>query len=169
MGPSGETEMPRACELLGLPVVAAGTGRRLGRVQDLVLDAAGTRVTGLLLDGGGWMRAPRLVPWTEVAGLADAVVTRAAPAPTPTAGPTWRGLNGMPVLTEAGAELGGLADLWFRPDGVLTGYQLSCGLIDDLLSGQPVLRGPAPLRLGEEAVFLVPSGGGGGGAVPELQ
>lgn len=160
--------MPRASELLGLPVVAAATGRRLGRVQDLVLDPAGARVTGLLLDAGGWLRPPLVLPWPAVAGVADAVVARDEPAPLPAPGCTWRRLAGKPVLTAAGEEVGGLADLWLQPDGALAGYQLSGGLIDDLLCGQPVLWGQAPLRVGEAAVFLVPGEGDGAGAVPEL-
>lgn len=164
--------MPKGSDLLGLPVIAAASGRRLGRVQDLVLDPAGARVVGLLLEPAGWFRPPQVLPWPAVAGVGDAVVARGEPAPAAAAGPTWRALAGKAVLTEQGAELGALADLWLAADGAVTGYQLSCGLIDDLLSGQPVLRGPRPLRVGEEAVFLVPAAetGGGGldGAVPEL-
>ncbi len=173
MGASGEKAMPRGSDLLGLPVIAATGGQALGRVQDLVLDPAATRVVGLLLDRGGWLRSPRTLPWPAVGGVADAVVANHTPVPGAAPGLTWRELAGKPVLTPGGDELGLLTDLWLGSNGMIAGYQLSCGLIDDLLSGQPVLRAPLQLAVGEAVAFIVPAGetdgGGISGAVPELQ
>lgn len=148
--------MARGSELLGLPVVDAHTGRRLGRVRDLVLGDGAQRVTGLVLDSGGWWRPPRVVPWVAVQGIGSgaAVVQLDSADLAERSGPCWSDLAGKPALTGQGNELGLLADLWLRPDGTVAGFQLSSGLLDDLLSGQSVLPAPRQLRYGADAVFF---------------
>jgi uncharacterized protein YrrD len=59
----------------GLLVITRDTGKKLGKVEDLVLDPQGGRVLGILMDEAGWFREAKVVPWQSfrVIGL-DAVV-----------------------------------------------------------------------------------------------
>lgn len=150
--------MRRATSLLGLPVLGPA-GQRLGTVRDLILGPAGDRVAALVLEPAGWLRPGRLVDWTAVTGVADAVFVSAFPRPFSPgesgAGPAWRELAGQPVYSPAGSDLGQLADVWVDPaTGSITGYQVSAGLVEDLLLGQSVIPGPAPLVRGRSAVIL---------------
>lgn len=149
----------RLTSLLGLPVLDAG-GRRLGRVRDVVLSACGRRVAALVVEPGRWLRPGRVVDWPAVVAVGDgAVVVASAPRPLAPGeggvGPAWQQVAGRPLYSSGGADLGHLADAWVDPaSGAITGYQVSAGLVDDLLSGQTVLPGPAPLVTGPEALIL---------------
>lgn len=150
--------MPRCSDWLGLPVVGAGDGRHLGRVQDVLLDPACRRVAGLVV-GRGLGRPPMVVGWPAVRGVDSAVVCDVADtSPLSPGGPathrSWRDLHRKWVLTDGGRELGLLWDLWVDGDGAVTGYQLSSGLIEDLWAGQPVLAPLPPLHIGPDAVLV---------------
>lgn len=159
-------------ELLGLPVLDAATGRRVGRVHDLALAPDATRLAGLVLAPAIWWQGPRLLPWDDVHSAGrSAVLARRGPA-AGTVGPRWRELSGKPLVTDRGDELGLLADLWIGRGGTVVGYQLSCGLVEDLLEGQPVLPGPLRLTPGPVSVLVPAAAMNSGGEcfeLPQLQ
>lgn len=158
--------MARGSDLLGLPVVNAQTGRRIGRVEDLILAEGGRRLAGLVLETAGWWRPALTIRWGAVQAVGRGAILVAAESGQPEEGiegRCWRQLAGKPALTDTGEELGLLADLWWEADGAVSGYQLSAGLLDDLIFGQPVLPVPAAIRCGDEAIFFPSRPGSGGG------
>ena len=66
----------RATDVIGLPVVAADTGKKLGKVVDLLLDENGTELVGLLVTHGV-LQQEHVLPAAAVQSLGpDAVVSR---------------------------------------------------------------------------------------------
>lgn len=161
--------------MVGLPVLAGPRYRRIGRVREVLLSPDGSRLCGLVLDGGGWLQPRRVLDYqaVKVVGpthvlaeevyLADHDGTRCC-----------QDLHGLPVLGAGGEEVGLLDDFYFDPDsGRVTALQLSHGFVDDLLSGKEVVACHGPVFTGEAAILLDGPGDTFGGAVsrdevPEL-
>jgi|BEDMetMinimDraft_2_1075160.scaffolds.fasta_scaffold12033_3 uncharacterized protein YrrD len=135
-------------------------GRPAGHVADLLFNARGDRVIGLLLTGGTWWRR-RLIPYEEVAAIGAAAVMLRRPVVLAGAEGRVRRLRrqhaailGLRVLTADGRDLGIVDDVVFDPTtGRVEGYLVSAGLVADALYGQGFL--PA------EAVSSRAAGAGG--------
>lgn len=164
----GLCRVPRGSDLVGLPVLAAPHLKRIGQVQEVLLTADGTRLCGLLLEGGGWLQPRRVLDFQAVRAvgpthviadevyLDEAVQTRCC-----------QELHGLPVLNRAGDEVGILDDLCFDPEtGQVTALQLSRGFVDDLLSGKQIVALAGPVHAGQAAILLDGPGDFPGGAVP---
>jgi uncharacterized protein YrrD len=66
----------RATDVIGLPVVSANTGKKLGKVVDLLLDENGTELVGLLVKHGV-LQQEHVLPAAAVQSLGpDAVISR---------------------------------------------------------------------------------------------
>ena len=156
-----------ATTLLALPVVTLDGGDDVAEVKDVVYDAGGARLLGFTLNKRGWFRGPmkQVLPWSEVAAVGrDAVMVRDTnalterdDAPIDVAEPaTNRNVIGNVVLTDAGVELGTVADLIVELDeeATVVGYQLETTAA---LSGQQhgVLLIPLPEQISVSGDALV--------------
>lgn len=64
-------------------------------------------------------------------------------------------MQGMPVITANGKQLGILEEVYFdEVQGKIVGYELSDGFVNDVLDGRQVIRHPDQLLFGEDA-FVV--------------
>lgn len=142
-GARGVCGAARGRDVIGKPVIVQGSGRRVGRVGDLLLDPAGRRVAGLLVAGG------RMVALPSLRGIGtDVVLCDDLPVPLPPAGlRPWselRRLSGKPVLSQAGQAMGTLDDVVFdEATGEISGFRISGGFIQDLVEGRSLLPGDA--------------------------
>lgn len=150
-------------DVVGLPVVSMDGGEALGRVQDVLCDRQGTRVIGLLLEGGSWRRR-RVVPFEEVFAVGrDAVVLRQPVVlPSPAGGrlaalrSRHNRLVGQRLLSARGEELGIVDDLVFDPGtGRIEGFLVSGGVVQDLLTGKKFLPSGRRLVWGRDALILI--------------
>lgn len=67
--------MKKSGDLLGLPIIDLETGRILGRVKHLVIDAEQKAVVALVLDDGQWYLAAKLLLFTDLVGIGNDAVT----------------------------------------------------------------------------------------------
>ena len=68
----------RATDVIGKPVVAADTGKKLGTVENLLLDEDTTEVGGVLLNQG-FLKRKDVLPAEAIQSLGrDAVVSRSS-------------------------------------------------------------------------------------------
>ena len=112
--------MVQLSRLIGRPVLSARTGRRLGRVGEVLLDLAGRRVAGFRLRHGGLLdRRWRFAAMRDLAALGpDAVVVPDELAlredesrdDWPALGRHALGRRGVAVVDRDGAPLGRLVD-----------------------------------------------------------
>ncbi len=155
--------MRKSQDVIGLPVIHVGTGKRLGTVRDLLFDE-NQRMVGLLLENGGWIRKGRYLPFTGISSLgADAVIVDSGAdiRPLEEGERGWFGLltgqrklKGRSVMMSNGREQGMVEVVYFMEDmGILMGYVLSVGFISDLREGRKVFRPNSPLTWGEDVLI----------------
>lgn len=160
--------MRKAYELIGLPVLDMKSGKRLGRVRDLILDAHWL-AQGLLLDENTWFAPARYVPWVEVAAFGDDSVMVLECSSVRKYDPKAdhyllircrrkvKGLQGLPLVTEEGVHLGHVEDVYFsqKMEKRIISFELSDGLLNDWREGRKQLPIPVGAAKGED-VILVP-------------
>jgi uncharacterized protein YrrD len=145
----------------GLLVVTRDSGRKLGKVEDLVLDRQGSRILGILVDEAGWFKEAKVVPWPSfrVIGLDAVIIDEEASVKKASEVPEMsevlkRGnvLVGARVATTDGRELGKIEDFYFDPEtGLVKGFELSGG------KGRSFLPTPASFQAGEDVALVDPS------------
>jgi uncharacterized protein YrrD len=145
----------------GLLVITRDSGKKIGKVEDLVLDRQGGRVLGILVDEAGWFREARVVAWPSfrVVGLDAVIIDQEASVKKASEVPEMSEvleagnvLVGVRVQTTEGRELGKIEDFYFDPDsGVVKGFELSGG------KGRSFLPTPASFQPGTDVAFVDPS------------
>jgi sporulation protein YlmC with PRC-barrel domain len=161
--------MMRARELVGRAVIDLSTAKKLGQIDELVLDPVGRQIAGFVVGRGPSLvgaAAEQVVPASAVHALGpDAVTVRGA------AGVDLRGLPrlgqivGRKMVTEGGVLLGTIGDVLIEPaDGRIVGYA-----IGGIPAGRPLaglfggrddephagyVRADADLVVGDELVVV---------------
>lgn len=152
----------RRSEVIGLPVLSTA-GERLGDVADLLVSAPDGRVIGFLLAGGGTLSGHRVYPFEEVRAIGDGAVLVDEPRAVLTTRRARRlrellarhnELVGKRLISQGGDDLGVIDDLVFDPvSGAIAGYQVSGGVVRDLLEGKDYIPVAAGLIIGKDAVI----------------
>jgi uncharacterized protein YrrD len=98
----------RATDLIGKPVVAADTGRKLGRVEDLLLDDDANELRGVLVSHG-FLKRRGVLPASAIQSLGrDAVVSRSTELIDPR---NWDRERSQPIQRHGLAEPGSGTDM----------------------------------------------------------
>lgn len=144
---------------LGRPVLTWPNRRRIGEVADLLLDAAGRHVVGLIVRSGSWLSGQRIVPLGHVRASGWDGISVDVPAgdlTTVSDEQTWgqlRDLAGKRLLSRAGEELGLLDDITFDArTGAIENYRLTAGFVSDLLNGRSRLQGSLEAVAGDHII-----------------
>lgn len=155
--------MKRRGNLLGLPVVAVDTGRKIGEVEEVLFDARRGRVLGFLLEGGGWLTGYRYVPLARTSFVGrDALTVKTDRGSVER---VWgselrkvfnlqKRLLGKRVFSPQGGDLGVIDDVVFTADGRIRGFQLSGGFLEDWLRGKEFLPLRKGLTVGPDAIIV---------------
>jgi uncharacterized protein YrrD/DNA-binding protein H-NS len=164
--------------VIGKDVISYMDGVKLHSVKDLVIGMDNETVVALLVEEGGLLSSPRVVPMENVASFGkDAVVIAdsgaAIPADNYPAVQEILDLNdkliGKKVFTEGGDEQGSISDLYFEESsGHITGFEVSGGLIKNVQKGTSYLAvedivnvGPDVVLIKSEAVYALDAQVGG--------
>lgn len=160
--------MRKGRELLSLPVVVALTGEQLGEVRELLYDTRECRLIGFVVADGGWLHGAKVVLMPEVreiTGTAVVVEDRACVRDLSEIRELKTAIcdiNGYNLITTDGSELGTIRDLLISPDkGKIEGYEISKGIIDDLLNGRSTVTVSGQVDIvGEQVVVNITKGEG---------
>ncbi len=154
-------------KLTGLPVIALDMGSELGEVKEIIYEPREQKILAVLLEEGGWIKGAKIVTWQDLQHIGeDAVTVKGSEVVLDSNSQKELqelcrdrvSLKGFKVLTEKGAELGIIEDILFNPStGEIVGYELSRGLVQDLLDGRWEAFLPDNMVIGDNTV-LIPEG-----------
>jgi uncharacterized protein YrrD len=150
--------------LLGLPVISARTGKKMGVVADIIFKPGQQKIKGLLVSSEGFVERKKHIPLERVRTIGRHVVIVDEPLQNdgqagglPIEGNEEYGnrILGRQLLRGDGQELGLISDIILDPnDGRIEGFEISRGLIDDLLEGRYILPYDASNSISEDAVIV---------------
>jgi len=153
--------MLKSKDTMGLQIITLDAGAKLGKVHDLLLDGAGTKVLGLLVDEGGWFSSAKVVPWTAIrvigadAVIVDSEMSQAKASDIPEmkqAVDRGASVHGLHIHTTEGRDLGKIDSFYYNAGtGKVDGFGLSGSL------GNVFLPAPASLEIGKDVAFVEPS------------
>ncbi len=155
--------MYKASEVIGLPVLDLQAGHERGVVRDVLFDEDWT-FQGLLVEIKAMFRRGRFIPSESIQAIGDDYVTIADEgAMSPLEGTDHLvgvkagsfHMLGKPLITANGHRLGQIEDVYFRTEfGSLVGYEVSDGLLADLMEGRKAVKHLDRATIGEDAVIL---------------
>lgn len=157
----------RGQDIMRLPVITRDDGRRVGQVEDLVIDRNGTKILGIVIDEKGVFSSARVVAWAGIVmpGLdvviidSEKSVVKASEIPE-IAEVLERDyvLRGSRLETTGGKELGVIENVYFDPaTGAVEGFELSGGRNEAVVSGRAFLPASPTFEAGKEYSFIDPS------------
>ncbi|MBN6186457.1 PRC-barrel domain-containing protein [Aneurinibacillus sp. BA2021] len=156
--------MQRVRDVIGLPVIELEQGNEVGYVQDLLFDAQ-NKLAAVLLGEPSFLKAGQYVPVHAVHAIGTdcvAIAGRQAIVHVSSFSPEWTSIQtgaapirGKTFVTSEGTQLGFVEDVYFQAEsGKIVGYELSNGLLSDIVDGRTIIHGTERLKMGEDAVIV---------------
>jgi uncharacterized protein YrrD len=159
--------MIRGRDILRLPVITRDMGKRVGQVEDLIIDRKGSRLLGIVVGEKGLLGSTRVVAWSGilVPGIDAVIIDSESSVVKASAVPEIeevleRGfvLEGTSIQTTAGRELGRVENVFVdRATGVVQGYELVGGLNEQQPSGRAFMPAHPSFEAGKDYNFVDPS------------
>ncbi len=153
--------MVKASDIMGRKVMARGGGEEVGRIADVLVDAAGKQVVGFLVSTGG-LGGKKAAPWAALQAIGpDSVILDAATSVVkPDSLPEFKELldkdiavRGLQLQTTQGKTLGKIDDFRFdEHSGAIDGFEIGGGV----LGRHSYLPAPPTIELGKDVAFVAP-------------
>ena len=150
-------------DLLGLPVLEIETGAQIGAVQEAVLDSNLTSVQCILVTGSTNESGSNQILFRDLLNIGrDAITVRNSSvmfAVDLSVGQEFttqlHELLQKEIFTETGRNLGVLVDIIYDvASGKVQGYEVSDGIITDLICGRLLMPLPQAQVVGEDKVIV---------------
>jgi uncharacterized protein YrrD len=148
----------------GLPVIEQSSGKECGHVLDLLVNDQ-ERIEGFVVDRKGWLNHHLFLPVEAVMSFGyDGVMVRSEEdlsrynrndhhSHTLKLGK--RRLQGLALLTTEGEKVGLVEDVYFEEEvGTIVGYEVTDGLVADLVEGRKVIKAKGPLIVGKDKAIV---------------
>lgn len=154
--------MYKGQEIIDLPVINLETGKEIGKIKDVVFDPEKRIITGLIIEEKSWLQGDHMVPYERLHGIGEDAVTIEDDSVLTELDGTKECLDevnsnviGTRVVTNDGKELGSIEDIILDPaNGKLDSYEISDGLVQDIMEGRGVLNVSNNLKHGEDVVIV---------------
>lgn len=154
--------MKKLRDLIGLPVLEVDNGEQIGEVQEVFVDVTSAAVCQVEIGSTKLFRDTKAISFDELRSIGrDAVMVSERSLTLPNKDQSrdqmrrLSDLCGKAVFTECGLQLGIVRDLVYNEcTGEITAYELSDGLITDLLSGFKVMPLPEIQVVGEDRLIV---------------
>jgi uncharacterized protein YrrD len=149
--------------LLGRPVLETETGQQIGTIREIVINMTHAVVQSMIITEADWFAGQQSLYFVDLFRIGrDAVMVRnrrlvsAVKEEDPGLHPWYvRDLQGKEIVTETGLNLGNLVDILFnRVNGEIREYELSDGIVADLLYGRAMIPLPQAQIIGSERVIV---------------
>ena len=155
--------MQKLQDWIGLPILETESGGQLGEVKEVVVNLVELTVIGVILSNIDWIAGKSGVLYQDIVAVGhDALIVKKASVVqnitqllTASGILTLENIFGKPVYTDRGDCLGTIEDVVFDPDiGKIAWYQLSGGLITDLIYGRLKMPLPDNFVIDEEKIIV---------------
>ncbi|MGI6434414.1 MAG: PRC-barrel domain-containing protein [Syntrophomonadaceae bacterium] len=150
----------QSAEIRGLDVFSIVDGNNIGKVRDLIINAASKSVDYLLIDISNWYSGSYVIPFNMAVGIGrDAVMVETVNSlkninDDPMAVKLVESgikLIGNRVLTIKGNMIGKISEFYINPD---TGQVLGCELVDNDNNVQGIIPADITLTFGKDALVV---------------
>lgn len=154
--------MIKVSDVLGLPLLSTSEGERLGMVHEVLLNLAKGVITGFILENGGFLREAKIVDISQIKNIGEGAVT----VPSGELNfeknlekfsdcHKYKEFITKPVFTQAGKNLGIIQDVFVNEtNGHIVGFEVSEGLIHDILEGRGIIPLPKSTIYGKDTVVV---------------
>lgn len=155
--------MQKLCAVIGLPVLELETGMQIGVVHEVVMDFAGASVKGVVVNNPNWFSDGQGIAFSELFRIGrDAVTVRnnVVMQELSVLGLIegmyqLHDVVGKQIFTESGVNLGLLVDVMFdTTTGELKDYEVSDGLLTDLVYGRMTMPLPQAQVISEDRIIV---------------
>lgn len=155
--------MQKLRNMFGLPVLITGTGAQIGEVKEVILDLEQAAIRGIVLTGANWFTNDQGVVFEDVFSIGrDAMMLRATyavqeltPAMMPGIVYYLGDLLDKQIYTDTGLSCGILVDaLYESTTGEIKAYEISDGLITDLLYGRKLMPLPQTQVVSQDRLII---------------
>lgn len=148
--------------LLGLPILEICCGTQIAETQEVVLSFEKKSVIGIVTQKEGWLTETKGILFCDIFHIGrDAItirsdnVIRSLDFKDTMENCLSGEMFDKPVFTETGLNLGFITDLLFETaTGEVKSYELSDGLITDLLRGRMLMPFPAAQIVNQERLIV---------------
>lgn len=149
--------------IIGLPVLETETGMQIGEVVEAVLDMEGAMVCGFIIAEEKWFASKNGILFADLCSVGPDAVMVDNQHIVRQVSNIWmvghsyylRDLCNKQIFTDAGLCLGVLVDINFeRTTGEIKWYELSDGIITDLLYGRMIMPLPPTQIIGTDNIIV---------------
>lgn len=156
--------MRKGTDLIGKPIIAYNSGRRVGTVRDLIFSENQSALVALLAEEPKWFGAGKILLITNIKaiGIDGILIDTAEYIQSANEVPAVQHvieqqniLRGTEIMTVSGRNLGRMMDLYFNAKtGDVEGYEVSGGVFSDAYTGRSFVPVNKTFHIGQDFAFV---------------
>ena len=156
--------MRKGTDLIGKPIIAYDSGRKVGTVRDLIFSENQSALVALLTEEPRWFGSGKILLVTDIKaiGIDGILIDTAEFIQSATNVPAVHHiieqqniLRGTEIMTIGGRNLGKMVDLYFNAKtGDVEGYEVSGGVFSDAYTGRSFVPVNRTFHIGQDFAFV---------------
>ena len=156
--------MRKGTDLIGKPIIAYDSGRKVGTVRDLIFSQNQSALVALLTEEPKWFGSGKIVLVADIKaiGIDGILIDNAELIQSADKVPAVQHvieqqnvLRGTEIMTVSGRNLGKMVDLYFdAKTGDVEGYEVSGGVFSDAYTGRSFVPVNRTFHIGQDFAFV---------------
>ena len=156
--------MRKGTDLIGKPIIAYDSGRKVGTVRDLIFSENQSALVALLTEEPKWFGSGKILLVVDIKaiGIDGILISTAELIQSADKVPAVQHvieqrnvLRGTEIMTISGRNLGKMVDLYFdAKTGDVEGYEVSGGVFSDAYTGRSFVPVNKTFHIGEDFAFV---------------
>jgi uncharacterized protein YrrD len=156
--------MRKGTDLIGKPIIAYDSGRKVGTVRDLIFSQNQSALVALLAEEPKWFGSGQIVLVADIKaiGIDGILIDNAELIQSADNVPAVQHvieqqnvLRGTEIMTISGRNLGKMVDLYFNAKtGDVEGYEVSGGVFSDAYTGRSFVPVNRTFHIGQDFAFV---------------